>query len=65
MNHISKILEKKQQLKQEYLQLIEDAYNFRETDDALSDLSEFEATLILNQINKLKFVVTDVTSVFA
>ncbi len=59
MNNSKKLLQKKDELKQKYIQLIEDAYNFRQTDQALSDLKEFEATLILNEINKLMFVVRD------
>ncbi|MDT0559258.1 Lacal_2735 family protein [Ichthyenterobacterium sp. W332] len=61
MNNSQKLLQKKDKLKQKYIQLIEDAYNFRQTDQALSDLKEFEATLILNEINKLMFVVRDTT----
>ena len=53
------LLLKKSKLKQQYLQLIEDAYNLSQTDHALSDFSEYKATKILHKINKLKFVVGD------
>ncbi|MBU2927374.1 Lacal_2735 family protein [Winogradskyella psychrotolerans] len=39
------------------MQLIEDAYNLRQTDHALSDFSEYQATKVLYKINKLGFVV--------
>lgn len=52
-----KILQKKRKLK--YLSLIEEAYNYRQTDHAYSDLSEFKAIKVLNRINELKFVVKD------
>jgi hypothetical protein len=54
-----KLLQKKSQLKKKYIQLIENAYNWRELDQAMSDVSEFEATKVLYKINKLKFVIGD------
>lgn len=54
-----RLLRKKSHLKQKYLRLMEDAYNLRQTDHALSDVSEYQATKILNQINKLSFVLND------
>lgn len=59
MHNSDKLLLKKSRLHQKYLQLIEDAYNLRQTDHALSDISEFKATMILNEINKLKFIIRD------
>nr|WP_256259883.1 Lacal_2735 family protein [Winogradskyella luteola] len=51
------MLQKKTRLKQKYLQLIEDAYNLRQTDHALSDFSEYQATKVLYELNKLRFVI--------
>ncbi|MBC2845574.1 Lacal_2735 family protein [Winogradskyella flava] len=59
MANLNRLLEKKTRLKQKYRQLVEDAYNFRQTDHALSDFSEYKATKVLNKINKLKFVIRD------
>jgi hypothetical protein len=59
VHNSEKLLRKRFKLKQEYLRLIEDAYNLRQTDHALSDFSEFKATKILHQLNKLKFVIDD------
>ena len=59
MSQISQLLETKRQLKSEYLQLIEDAYNYRQIDHALSDISEFKAIKLLNRINELQFMVKD------
>ncbi|GGW65806.1 hypothetical protein GCM10008085_17020 [Winogradskyella epiphytica] len=57
MAHINKLLNKRKRLRKKYTQLIEDAYNLRQTDHALSDFSEYKATKILNKLNKLEFVV--------
>ncbi|MHA7843969.1 MAG: Lacal_2735 family protein [Winogradskyella sp.] len=59
MQNSKRLLRKRLKLNQEYLRLIEDAYNLRQTDHALSDFSEFKATKILHQLNKLKFVIGD------
>ncbi|GAB4159846.1 MAG: hypothetical protein Tsb0033_14990 [Winogradskyella sp.] len=59
MQNSERLLRKRIKLYQEYLQLIEDAYNLRQTDHALSDFSEFKATKVLNQLNKLKFIIGD------
>lgn len=59
MANIDRLLQKKTKLKNEYKQLIEDAYNLRQTDHALSDFSEYKATKVLNKINKLKFLLGD------
>lgn len=48
-----------QQLKKElylqYIQLIEEAYNLSESDQAQSDISSFEAKKILEQLSALEF----------
>ena len=59
MANLNRLLHKKTKLKRKYRQLVEDAYNFRQTDHALSDFSEYKATKVLNKINKLKFVLRD------
>ena len=59
MPNLDRLLHKKKKLKKKYKRLIEDAYNLRQTDHALSDFSEYKATKILNKLNKLKFVVGD------
>jgi hypothetical protein len=62
VGNTDKLLTKKHELKRRYLELIEDAYNFKQLDDALSDFAEFKATKVLYKINKLKFVVTEKAS---
>ena len=59
MANLNKLLDKKKRLNKKYQQLIEDAYNLRPTDHALSDFSEYKATKVLHKINKLKFVIGD------
>ncbi len=40
----------------QYKQLVEQAYNYRQTDSALSDISEYRAIKLLNKINRLKYL---------
>ncbi len=49
---------KKHQLKllSQYKELIEQAYNLRQTDSALSDISEYKAIKLLNKLNRLKYL---------
>lgn len=61
MNNTDQLLKKRTRLKQKYAQLVENAYNLRQTDHALSDFSEYKATKVLHKINKLKFVIGDIT----
>ena len=53
INEIIKNRQKK--LDERYKELIEQAYNFRQTDSELSDLSEFKAMRLLNKINTLRY----------
>lgn len=53
INNIIKNRQKK--LDARYKELIEEAYNFRQTDSELSDLSEFKAMRLLNKLNTLKY----------
>ncbi|AEH00132.1 Lacal_2735 family protein [Lacinutrix sp. 5H-3-7-4] len=46
-------------LNKRYKQLVEQAYNLRETDHALSDDSEFKAMKLLNKLNQIKFLARD------
>lgn len=53
-NHLLKSHQEKSNNR--YLLLIEQAYNLRQTDHALSDDSEFKAMKVLHKINKIKFL---------
>lgn len=44
-----------------YKQLIEQAYNLRQTDHAQSDISEYKAIKLLNKLNRLKYLSRDTT----
>ncbi|MDO5977616.1 Lacal_2735 family protein [Flavivirga spongiicola] len=46
----------KRKLNQRYKELIEQAYNFRQTDSALSDISEYRAIKLLDELNKLTYL---------
>ena len=56
MNRIDAIKSHQEKLIKQYRVLVEQAYNFRQTDSAVSDISEFKAIKLLNKINKLKYL---------
>ena len=56
MKQKADLIQKQEKLKAQYKQLIEDAYNFKQTDHARSDFSEFSALKLLNELNQLKFL---------
>ena len=56
MNNSLKIKQHQYKLQKQYKQLIEDAYNFKQTDSALSDFFEYKALKLLDQLNRLKFL---------
>lgn len=56
MNNIDDIKSHQIKLNKKYKKLIERAYNLRQTDASLSDLSEYKAIKLLNKINKLNFL---------
>ena len=56
MKPTDNIFEHRSKLLSRYKSLIEQAYNFRQTDSALSDISEYKAIKLLNKLNKLKFL---------
>jgi len=53
------IKSKKRKLQKKYKTLIEEAYNFRQTDHALSDISEYRALKLLDKLNKLAYLDRD------
>ena len=53
INDIIKNCQKK--LDERYKELMEQAYNFRQTDSEISDLSEFKSMRLLNKLNTLKY----------
>ncbi len=56
MNRIEKIKTHQDKLNSKYKRLIKQAYNFRQTDSALSDISECKAIKLLNKLNRLKYL---------
>ncbi|MDO6598359.1 Lacal_2735 family protein [Oceanihabitans sp. 2_MG-2023] len=56
MNQIELIKQNQIKLNKKYKFLIEQAYNFRQTDHALSDISEYKAIQLLSKLNKLKYL---------
>ena len=43
-------------LQNRYKNLMEKSYNIRQTDNALSDISEYKAMKLLNKLNRLKYL---------
>ncbi len=56
MNRIDIIKSNQTKLSERYKELVEQAYNFRQTDSALSDISEYRAIKLLNKLNRLKYL---------
>lgn len=56
MKTMSEIKEHQLRLQNRYKQLIEQAYNFRQTDSALSDILEYKAYKLLYKLNRLRFL---------
>jgi len=56
MNRIDTIRKHQSKLNKQYKELMEEAYNFRQIDSALSDISEFKAVKLLNRLNELNFL---------
>lgn len=52
-----------QRLMSRYKRLMEQAYNFRQTDSAFSDISEYKAIKLLSKLNKLKFLNSDLKEI--
>jgi hypothetical protein len=62
MKHTKKIIDNQNLLLTRYKVLVERAYNFRQTDSALSDISEYKAIKLLNKLNKLKYLNRDLST---
>jgi hypothetical protein len=62
MKNISEIKSHQLKLQLRYKQLMEQAYNFRQTDHALSDISEYKAIKLLNKLNRLKYLNRDIVN---
>ncbi len=56
MNRNEIIKKNQDKLNARYKELVEQAYNFRQTDSALSDISEYKAIKLLNKLNRLKYL---------
>ena len=56
MNRIDLLKKNQTKLSKEYKELVEEAYNLKQIDSALSDISEFKAVKLLNKLNELKYL---------
>lgn len=59
MVELTEIRKHQLKLQQQYKQLIEQAYNLRQTDSAMSDISEYKAIKLLNKLNRLRYLSRD------
>ncbi|WP_372756747.1 Lacal_2735 family protein [Mariniflexile sp.] len=55
MNANEIIKNRQNKLKERYKELMEQAYNFRQTDSVRSDLAEYRAMRLLNKLNALRY----------
>ena len=62
MKYSQKIIDNQNTLLSRYKSLVEQAYNLRQTDSALSDFSEYQAIKLLHKLNKLKFLTRDLNT---
>ncbi|WP_298550830.1 Lacal_2735 family protein [uncultured Algibacter sp.] len=56
MNRKADIKIQQAKLYTKYKLLVEQAYNLRQTDSALSDISEYRAIKLLNKLNRLEYL---------
>ena len=63
MKDAKKLMDNQKTLLKRYKTLMEHAYNLRQTDCALSDVSEYKAIKLLHKMNKLKFLTRDYNSI--
>jgi len=56
MKTLNQIKKQRKRLQKRYKQLIEQAYNLRQTDSAESDISEYQAIQLLDKLNKLNYL---------
>ena len=59
MSATAKLKAHRHRLLQQYKKLVEEAYNLRETDSAQSDISEYSALKLLDELNRLNFLERD------
>jgi hypothetical protein len=59
MEELTEIRKHQLKLQQQYNQLIEQAYNLRQSDSAMSDISEYKAIKLLNKLNRLMYLSRD------
>ncbi|WP_223033096.1 Lacal_2735 family protein [Hanstruepera marina] len=59
MKRLTEIKKQKIKLQKRYKQLIEQAYNLRQTDSAESDISEYQAIQLLDKLNRLSYLHRD------
>ncbi|PNQ73381.1 hypothetical protein C1T31_07650 [Hanstruepera neustonica] len=61
MKSLSEITNHRKRLQKRYKQLMENAYNLRQTDSAESDISEYQAIKLLDELNRLNYLHRDFT----
>ncbi len=59
MKKLTEIKKHRKSLQERYKRLIEKAYNLRQTDSAESDISEYQAIQLLDELNRLNYLHRD------
>lgn len=62
MKYTQKFIDHKTVLLHRYKKLVEEAYNFRHTDSAQSDICEYKAIQLMYKINKLEYLIRELNT---
>lgn len=63
MSRLKLIHQRQDNLIKKYKDLVEEAYNLRQTNHELSDFAAYKALKILNKLNKLQYISAEKASV--
>lgn len=65
MSRLDKLKQQQNKLNTHYKQLVEQAYNLRQTDHEASDVSAYKAVKILDKLNRLKYLAIENSQSFS
>ena len=61
MTRLNLLLEHQTKLNNRYKQLVEQAYNLKQTDHEASDVSAYKAIKVLDKLNKINYLARDLS----
>ncbi|MGB6268307.1 MAG: Lacal_2735 family protein [Olleya sp.] len=65
MSRRDKLKQHQNKLNKRYKQLVEQAYNLRQTDHEASDVSAYKAVKVLDKLNRLKYLARENSQSFS